>query len=81
MMDVGSNQKLAFPVSQSAAEVRTDMPIRSLLSPPLGYAVAGRCARRLPSFNIDLRETKGERLPWNDASFDIVVTCSVFHYI
>ncbi len=35
---------------------------------------------RLPP-RVDLREGWAERLPWNDASFDIVVSCSMFHYI
>lgn len=36
--------------------------------------------RRLPS-SVDLREGWAERLPWKDASFDIVVSCNVLHYI
>jgi ubiquinone/menaquinone biosynthesis C-methylase UbiE len=38
-------------------------------------------ARRRLASSIDLREAWAERLPWDDASFDIVVSNSVFHYV
>lgn len=35
---------------------------------------------RLP-VNVDLREGWAERLPFPDGSFDVVVSCNMFHYI
>lgn len=36
--------------------------------------------RRLPP-SVDLREGWAERLPFADGSFDVVVSCNMFHYI
>jgi ubiquinone/menaquinone biosynthesis C-methylase UbiE len=36
--------------------------------------------RRLPS-TVELREGWADRLPYDDGSFDVVVSCNMFHYI
>jgi ubiquinone/menaquinone biosynthesis C-methylase UbiE len=36
--------------------------------------------RRLPT-SVELHEGWAERLPYDDESFDVVVSCNVFHYI
>ncbi len=36
--------------------------------------------RRLPPA-VDLRQGWAQQLPWEDASFDVVVSCNMFHYI
>ncbi|MES1930915.1 type 11 methyltransferase [Salinisphaera dokdonensis CL-ES53] len=38
-------------------------------------------ARRELSSTVDLRQGWAERLPFADAQFDVVVSCSVFHYL
>ena len=37
--------------------------------------------RRLSASAVDLREAAAERLPFDDGSFDAVVSASVFHYV
>ncbi len=37
--------------------------------------------RRLPASAVDLRLAAAERLPFDDGSFDAVVSASVFHYV
>lgn len=36
--------------------------------------------RRLPG-GVELREGSAERLPYSEGAFDVVVSCSVFHYL
>ena len=36
--------------------------------------------RRLPA-GVELREGSAEQLPYSDGAFDVVVSCSVFHYL
>ena len=38
-------------------------------------------AREKLSSNVDLREGWANSLPWPDDSFDVVVSCNMFHYI
>ena len=38
-------------------------------------------ARGKLSSNVDLREGWANSLPWSDDSFDVVVSCNMFHYI
>src|SRR4026209_489132 len=38
-------------------------------------------ARRKLSARVDLRTGWANALPWPDASFDVVVSCNMFHYI
>jgi ubiquinone/menaquinone biosynthesis C-methylase UbiE len=38
-------------------------------------------ARRKVPANADLRLGWAERLPWDNACFDVVVSCNMFHYI
>jgi len=38
-------------------------------------------ARRKLSERVDLRVGWADELPWQDASFDVVVSCNMFHYV